>query len=119
MSSESEHDAPEWQLGPAAGRIMGFHNCAAVSKERFLVKFEATDHTYAMWGKAVEGTLKKVNLRQLPVQPSSKRAPVPTEHPQQRPVTSVKLILLLSLEVGRRGRVKLKSSAARRPSISR
>ena len=45
---ECERDAPEWQAVPVAARLEGFHKYATGSAERFLVKFEATGHTYAM-----------------------------------------------------------------------
>ena len=48
VSQECMHDAPEWQTGPVAARLEGFHKYATGSAERFLVKFEATGHTYAM-----------------------------------------------------------------------
>ena len=110
---DCEHDAPEWQAGPADARITAFHKYASGTRERFLVEFTATGHTYALQGKEVEDALKKATLDQLPEQRTRRRAPVPTATSQRNPIAPEQHLKELSPEVGRRGRAKLKAGDSR------
>ena len=96
-----EHDAPEWQARPASAKIKAFHKYASGTRERFLVTFDATGHTYAMQGKDVDLALGKATLDQLPEQRTRTRAPVTTAPSQRNPVDPEQPLRELSLEVGR------------------
>ena len=114
---ESCHGAPEWQTGPVAARLEWFHKYATGSAKRFLVKFEATGHTYALQGREVLDALNKETMRRLPAQPSTRRAPVPTTVSQHGPVNPLWPLELLNPEVGRRS--SRQANPARKPSNSR
>ena len=110
---ECEHDALEWQAGPASAKIKAFHKYASGTRERFLVTFDATGHTYAMQGTDIDLALRKATLDQLPEQRTRTRAPVPTAPSQRDPVSPEQPLRELSPEVGRRGRAKLKAGDSR------
>ena len=78
VGQDCEHDAPEWQAEPAVNLVSTVQKYASGTRERFLVTFGASGHTYAMQGKDAEDALKKESPRQLPSQPVRKLAPVPT-----------------------------------------